>query len=58
MILTFKITTQAYYQYHAEKKTLKKQGCGLNKAKAYMEKTGDAGDISPPIFWIFRQILG
>ena len=26
--------------------------------KAYMEKTRDAGDISPPIFWIFRQILG
>ena len=25
---------------------------------AYIQKAGDAGDISPPIFWIFRQILG
>ena len=25
---------------------------------AYILKVGDAGDISPPIFWIFRQILG
>ena len=24
--------------------------------QAYMRKTRDAGDISPPIFWIFRQI--
>ena len=24
----------------------------------YMQKAGDTGDISPPIFWIFRQILG
>ena len=24
----------------------------------YMRKAGDTGDISPPIFWIFRQILG
>ena len=25
---------------------------------AYFLKASDAGDISPPIFWIFRQILG
>ena len=24
----------------------------------YIQKVGDAGDISRPIFWIFRQILG
>ena len=27
-------------------------------SQTYMEKTSDAGDMSPPIFWIFRQILG
>ena len=25
---------------------------------AYILKVGDAGDISTPYFWIFRQILG
>ena len=25
---------------------------------AYIRKASDAGDISPPIFWIFRQIQG
>ena len=27
-------------------------------SKSYLQKASDAGDISPPIFWIFRQILG
>ena len=29
-----------------------------NTQQPYILKVGDAGDISPPIFWIFRQILG
>ena len=28
------------------------------RIQPYIQKAGDAGDISPPIFWIFRQILG
>ena len=28
------------------------------KRPAYIQKAGDASDTLPPIFWIFRQILG
>ena len=31
-------------------------GAELAGLDAYILKAGDAGDISPPIFWIFRQI--
>ena len=31
---------------------------GWKKEETYIQKAGDAGDISPPIFGIFRQILG
>ena len=29
---------------------------GTRGTRAYIRKTSDAGDISSPIFWIFRQI--
>ena len=31
---------------------------GVTLVLPYFLKASDAGDISPPFFWIFRQILG